>query len=96
MPYQAWGDNPLYRLSERFGSLNADYDPYYQGPCPLIEFDCPYIIYAADRSVIDTLFPAGEEPDIPGLLEEQLKTADAFYNDGEYIPAEDAYTGGNK
>ena len=91
---QGWGYNPRYPdLSERFGSLNVDYDPYW-GSCPLIEqpIDCGYIVYAADKTVIDTLYPAAEQQDQKDNLDLMLIAADEYYNNGDLTLAEPVYT----
>ncbi len=92
IPYQGWGDNPEYELSDRFGSLNVNYDPNYS-ICPQIDnpIDCAFIVYAADRSVIDTLYPIGEAAVEQDALDMQLKAADSSFNAGDYTTAEVLY-----
>ncbi len=90
---QGWGYNPNYSLSRRFGTLNVDFDPYFDS-CPLIEtpINCGYIVYANDRTAIDTLYPVAEENDQKDNLEMQLMAADSYYNDGNLSAAEPLYT----
>ena len=90
---QGWGYNPNYDLSRRFGTLNVDFDPYFDS-CPLIEspINCGYIVYANDRTAIDTLFPVTEQNDQKDNLDLQLMSADSYYNDGDFASAEPLYS----
>jgi hypothetical protein len=54
--------------------------------------DCPFITFATDGTVIDTLYPEGEENNPLDPIDDQLKTADEYYNEGNYSSAEAVYT----
>ncbi len=54
--------------------------------------DCGYIIYANDRTEIDTLYPIAEQIDEKDNLDLQLISADTYYSNGDYAAAEPIYT----
>ena len=86
-----WGDNPLYRLSERFGSLNVYYNPVWSQPCTQEESGQGLLITSSIGTVIDTVYPSARTVDTLSNTNILYAKANKKFLDADFNGAENMY-----
>ena len=91
-----WGADTTYPISQRFGSLIVDYDPYYSEPCSLpvgggSGGGGELITRTSSGEPIDTLYPTDREVGQLTGNEILYSTAEKLFVTGNYESAEEYY-----